>query len=183
MVFAGLAAVSGGAAALDSQGAVRAANRWNALRTGDDIQFDHRASRVLIADLDRDGVDEVVYLLTATCVQANFDCENEVVVMTPLRKGDPRIRISSLDHPETLAKWRQVEQAGYADDASLQVPGEVRALAIVDGRIRVEFDATLKSPTCKRSDRGAAEPCPEPGRYRWTLAWQPGELTRARETR
>lgn len=173
---------SGGAGAIDSRGAVRAANVWTQFHPGDDIRTDIGASRVQIADLDRDGVDEVVYLLTATCIGAGFDCTNHIVVMTPLRKGDPRLRPGRLDNDYMTDLWRRAEQSGYGDDTSLHVPGEVRALAIVDDRIQVTFDVVRDSPICKRSlDRGSAGPCPEPGRYRWTLSWRPGALSKTRD--
>ena len=89
-----------------------------------------------------------------------------------------------MNPPEMVAKWRQAQQAGYADDASLHVPGEVRALSIVGDRIQVSFDVQRDSKICNRSiERGASDPCPEPGCYGWTLAWRPGEITRTRETR
>jgi len=183
VAFAALAMMfSGGVGAIDSRGAVRAANVWTKFHPGDDIRNDIRASRVQIADLDRDGVDEVVYLLTATCIGASFDCTNDVVVMTPLRKGDPRLRPSRLDNDYMTDLWRRAEQSGYGDDTSLHVPGDVRALAIVGDRVQVTFDVVRDSPICKRSlGRGSAGPCPEPGRYRWTLSWREGALSKTRE--
>ncbi|KRC32038.1 hypothetical protein [Lysobacter sp. Root96] len=183
VAFAALAMMfSGGVGAIDSRGAVRAANVWTKFHPGDDIRNDIRASRVQIADLDRDGVDEVVYLLTATCIGASFDCTNDVVVMTPLRKGDPRLRPGRLDNDYMTDLWRRAEQSGYGDDTSLHVPGDVRALAIVGDRVQVTFDVVRDSPICKRSlDRGSAGPCPEPGRYRWTLSWREGALSKTRE--
>ena len=174
---------SGAAGAIDSRGAVRAANVWTAFSPGDDIQFDHRASHVHIADFDRDGVDEVVYLHTATCIGAGFDCENAVIVMTPLQKDDPRVRNNRPFYDSaTIDRIRRAEPSGYVEDASLHLPGEVRALAIVGDRIQVTFDVVRDSPICKRSlDRGSAGPCPEPGRYRWTLSWRPGALSKTRE--
>lgn len=173
----------GTAGAIDSRGAVRAANLWTSFSPGDDIRFDHRASHVHIADLDRDGVDEVVYLHTATCIGAGFDCKNDVVVMTPLQKDDPRVRNNRpFFDGATIDRIRRAEPSGYVEDASLHLPGEVRALAIVGDRIQVAFDVVRDSPICKRSlDRGSAGPCPEPGRYRWTLSWRPGALSKTRE--
>ncbi|UHQ24720.1 hypothetical protein LVB77_08550 [Lysobacter sp. 5GHs7-4] len=172
-------ACSGVACAIDSGGAVRAANAWTALMPGDDIQSDYRASRVHIADLNRDGIDEVVYLMTAHCIGANFDCTNEVVVMTPLREADPRFPYP--DMPGNPGDdQRRVKATGYAGDVALQVPGEVRALSIVDGHVRVDFEVLRDSKICNRTlEHRQKHPCPEPGPYRWTLSWQPGQLAEA----
>lgn len=181
MFAALLAMFSASAGAIDSRGAVRAANVWTEFTPGDDIRFDFVASHVQIVDLDRDGVDEVAYLMTATCIGAGFDCPNKVVVMTPLRKDDERVRAGPLDNDFVTDRLRRARQSGYAGDVSLQVPGEVRALAIVDHRIQVTFDAKQDSPICKRSGRGSSAPCPVPGRYRWTLAWRPGAISKVKE--
>ncbi|WP_157498912.1 hypothetical protein [Lysobacter sp. Root604] len=173
---------SGVAGAIDSRGAVRAANISAEAQSGDDIQFDYAARHVQIADFDRNGVDEVVYLQTATCLGANFDCENDIIVMTPMRKDDSFWRPSSLDNDYIADLKRRGRQSGYAWNASLHVPGEVRALAIVGDRIQVTFDVLRDSPICKRSiEREASNPCPEPGRYRWSLSWRPGEVSKTHE--
>ncbi|MEG3791642.1 hypothetical protein V1318_16070 [Lysobacter sp. CCNWLW3] len=184
MAVAALVLMFGGAAdAIDSRGAVRAANAWTRFSPGDDIQFDHRAKHVHIADLDRDGVEEVVYLQTATCIGAGFDCNNEVTVMTPLREDDPRVRNNRPFFSDaTIARIRRTVPGAYVGDASLQVPGDVRTLAIVGDRIQVTFDVARDSPICNRSHGPRVNnPCPEPGRYRWTLSWRPGALSKTRE--
>lgn len=173
---------SGVAGAIDSRGAVRAANVLAEAQSGDDIQFDYVARHVQIADLDRNGVDEVVYLQTATCIGAGFDCENDVIVMTPMQKDDSFWRPSSLDNDYMADLKRRGRQIGYAWNASLHVPGEVRALAIVGDRIQVTFDVLRDSPICNRSlERRARNPCPEPGRYRWTLSWRSGKVSKTHE--
>lgn len=96
--------------------------------------------------------------------------------MTPLRERDPRF-MRRLGGEEDE---RRVKASGYAGDVALQIPGEVRALVIVDHRIRVDFVVERDSTICKRSLE-RKNPCPEPGPYRWTLSWRPGELTQAGE--
>lgn len=173
---------SGVAGAIDSRGAVRAANISAEARPGDDIQFDHVARHVQIADLDRNGVDEVVYLQTATCIGAGFDCTNDVIVMRPMRDSDSFWRPSELDNDYAVDLKRRGRQIGYAEDASLHVPGEVRSLVIVGDRIQVTFEVLRDSPICKRSiQRAASDPCPEPGRYRWTLSWRPSKVSKTHE--
>jgi hypothetical protein len=179
-------ALSGAAAAVDSAQAVRAANVWRAYEPGDDVRHDFRAGHVLIADFDRDGVDEIVYLGTATCNGSTSDCQNDIYVMTPLTRHDPRIHPGPLDNDFMTDFWRRARASGYGNDASLHIPGDVERVAIVGRRICVVFTASLDSPICLRKQREAhprMEQCPPPGRYAWVLSWRKGQVLRERETK
>lgn len=177
-----LLAATSPASAIDSRNAVRAANLSAENRPGDDIAFDYTARHVLKADLNRDGIEEVVYLLTTTCIAANFDCPNEVIVLQPLAAGDPRLH----SHPgiEGGYEWdyrRRLAAVRYADNASLQIPGDVSALVTEGQDIRIQFTVNAESNICKRrlDSRlaGREAPCPAPGPYTWRLAWKPDSLT------
>ncbi len=180
-----LLAATSPAAAIDSTTAVRAANLSAEVRPGDDIAFDYRASHVLKADLNGDGIEEVIYLLTTTCIAANFDCPNEVIVLTPVAADDPRLRSHpEIDNSDVLDYRRRLAAVGYADDATLQIPGDVDTLAIDGHDIRVNFTVNAVSNICKRSLEarlaGKEDPCPVPGPQTWRLAWKPTLLVRTR---
>jgi hypothetical protein len=180
-----LLAATSPAATIDSTTAVRAANLSAEDRPADDIAFDYRASHVLKADLNGDGIEEVVYLLTTTCIAANFDCPNEVIVLTPIAAGDPRLRSHrDIDNSDVLDYRRRLAAVGYADDATLQIPGDVDTLAIDGQEIRVNFTVNAASNICKRSLEarlaGKVDPCPAPGPQTWRLAWKPTLLVRTR---
>ncbi|MCD9030236.1 hypothetical protein LDO32_00605 [Luteimonas sp. Y-2-2-4F] len=156
--------------------AERAAQAWVAYYPGDDIMSDYRADFATVADLDGDGVHEIVSFETATCVSANFDCHNQVVVMTPLKPGDRRVVPDPLGGTwESEAKAR-MREGGYGPSAALHIPGEVTRLEVRGAEIRVSFEARDGSPYCKRGtvEQARRFPCPSPGRHLWRLAWDKG---------
>lgn len=151
--------------------AQRAADAAAGNRFGDDIQSDFRARRVQVADLDGDGRSEILFLLTATCSQANFDCENSLTVLDALRPNDGRAQPSRLSDAAEKAHLARVRALGYVENASAQIPGEVESIQVEGGRISVAFVARKDAPQC-------ADNCPPPGRHTWHYAWTPGALTR-----
>ncbi len=169
------------AAPADTTAAQRAADAVADNRYGDDIQSDFRARRVQVADLDGDGRAEILFLLTATCAQANFDCENSLTVLDALRPNDPRAQPSRLSDDAEKAHLARVRALGYVENASAQIPGEVESIRVADQRISVAFLAREASPFCQ-GDAGAGHghsaACPAPGRHTWHYAWKPGALTR-----
>ncbi len=181
MAWLVLLAATSPAAAIDSTKAVRAANLSAESRPGDDGAFDYKASHVLKADLNRDGIEEVVYLLTATCIAVNFDCANEVIVLTPIPADSPCLR-GHLDIGNEYERdyRRRLAAVGYADNASFQIPGKVDALVIDGNGIRVHFTVNVDSNLCKRTLEtrltGREPPCPAAGPHTWRLAWKPGSL-------
>lgn len=152
---------------------------------GDDIEFDHHAHKLTTPDLDGDRVPEIVYLLTATNTGSSFDATNDLVVMTLLNKGDKR----GLNPYPGLsevgdADYAEIRKSGYANDASVHIPGEVERLYTrSDHRIEVWFLSKEDSPICKRSvetsaGRKVTKHCPPPGWHHWVYAWMPGKLKR-----
>lgn len=147
------------------------------LHPGTDARYEYRVVWAGSADLDGDGRVEVIYLYTATEATAGTAQLNELVVMTPLRDGDPRGQAaapgSSVYDHETYALIRA---AGYADDSSVHVPGEVESIRMEGGRITVSFASEKGSRLCERV-RGKPS-CPPEGRHEWIYRWAPGTLTR-----
>jgi hypothetical protein len=172
--------------AVDRVAAARAVQAAAAMKPGDDIVSDHRGRDIQVVDLDRDGVDEIVYHLTATCSGANFSCPNALKVMTALEPGDPRAMPSypgSKINAYEDALLAAVRRSGYADDAGVQIPGEVEQILVSGNQVTVTLNVKLDSPICKRfvttgEGRVATTHCPAPGRYRYVYAWTPGKLTR-----
>lgn len=156
--------------------AERAAQAWADNYPGDDIESDYRAEFVAVADLDGDGVHEIVSFETATCVGANSDCHNQVVVMTPLKPDDRRVVPNPLGGTWEYEVKARMREGGYGPSASLHIPGEVSRLEVRGSEIRVSFEARDGSPYCKRSTAEDARrfPCPAPGRHLWRLAWDRG---------
>ena len=152
---------------------------------GDDIESDHHAHILRIADLDDDGVREIVYLLTAFNTGSTFDATNDLVVMTRLKKGDKRgLSPYPGSSRVTDADYAEIRKSGYADDASVHIPGEVERLYTRgDNRVEVWFLSKEDSPICKRSvetsaGRKATKHCPPPGWHHWVYTWTPGKLKR-----
>lgn len=143
---------------------------------GNDITYDYRGRWLQSVDLDGDGIREVIYLRTATCNGFSADCPNDVMVLARLNP----------DKSRKLAGYPGMEgirASGYAEDASAQIPGDVTALTIAQGLIRVSFVASPDSQACKRGtndsdDMRGEQRCPGPGHYTWTYRWRPGVLTR-----
>lgn len=170
------------AQALDQAGAERAVRASNALIPGDDIRSDVQAHDIRIVDLDGDGVDEILFHRTARCTGANFDCPNELVVMTALAPGDRRI---SAPRSGPWSQWEAdlaaVRDSGHAEDASVQVPGLVRRIEVSGNSVVVSFHVQQDSPICLRrffADGAYRESthCPPPGDYVWTYHWAPGKI-------
>jgi len=147
------------------------------LHPGTDARRDYRVLWAGSADLDSDGRVEVLYLYTATEAAAGSAQLNELVAMTPLRDGDPRGQAaapgSNVYEDETYALIRA---AGYADDSSVHVPGEVESIRMDGDRITVSFTSEKGSRLCERV-RGKPS-CPPEGRQEWVYRWAPGTLTR-----
>jgi hypothetical protein len=170
--------------AITLQQARQAAEASIRLNPGSDIDSDYRVAEVQLADLDGNGVQEIVYLVMATCVGAGFDCPNDLMVMTPLAPEDQRVTnpypgLTRYDD-ETYAA---MQASGYADDAGEQIPGDVERIRISGQVISVTFVSKEDSPICLRVIPGPDGPkptthCPPPGRYTWRYAWTPGKLTR-----
>ncbi len=152
---------------------------------GDDIESDHHAHILTIADLNDDGVLEIIYLLTAFNTGSSFDAANELVVMTRLKVDDkrglnPYPGFSKSDD----ADYAEIRKSGYADDVGAHIPGEVERLGTRgDNKIEVSFVSKEDSPICKRFvetsvGRKATKHCPPPGWHTWVYARTPGKLKR-----
>lgn len=145
------------------------------LHPGTDSQYDYRPLWAGNADLDGDGRPEIIYLYTATQT-GNAMQLNELVVMTPLAEGDARGQATSPGKSayddETYALIRA---SGYADDASVHIPGEMETITMDGDRIRVTFNSTRSSKLCVRGKVA----CPPEGQHAWVYRWSPGKLTRA----
>lgn len=148
---------------------------------GDDIQHDYRPLQVRVADLDGDGVAEIIHVYSSTYTGGTIEQSNELVVMTALSEGDRR---GQLAHPGANAiddsDMAAIRAAGYASDAEEHVPGRLDALQVVDGKIIVRFTAAAGSTFCFEKDRARAklEGCPTPGPHVWRFDWSPGRLQR-----
>ena len=145
------------------------------LHPGTDSQYDYRPLWAGNADLDGDGRPEIIYLYTATQTGSVMQL-NELVVMTPLAEGDARGQATSPGKSayddETYALIRA---SGYADDASVHIPGEMETITMDGDRIRVTFNSTRSSKLCVRGKVA----CPPEGQHAWVYRWSPGKLTRA----
>ncbi|MEN4953861.1 hypothetical protein [Stenotrophomonas indicatrix] len=145
------------------------------LHPGTDSQYDYRPLWAGNADLDGDGRPEIIYLYTATQTGSAMQL-NELVVMTPLAEGDARGQATSPGKSayddETYALIRA---SGYADDASVHIPGEMETITMDGDRIRVTFNRTRSSKLCVRGKVA----CPPEGQHAWVYRWSPGKLTRA----
>lgn len=148
---------------------------------GDDIQHDYRPLQVRVADLDGDGVAEIIHVYSSTYTGGTIEQSNALVVMTALSEGDRR---GQLAHPGANAiddsDMAAIRATGYASDAEEHVPGRLDALQVVDGKIIVRFTAAAGSTFCFEKDRARAklEGCPTPGPHVWRFDWSPGRLQR-----
>jgi hypothetical protein len=81
------------------------------------------------------------------------------------------------------ASLAAVRDSGYADDTSVQIPGEIERIEVSGARVRVMFRVQENSPICLRrtyTNEGyvATTHCPAPGRHAWTYAWTPRDFRR-----
>lgn len=150
---------------------------------GGDIEHDFRPLQVHVADLDGDGIAEIIHVYSSTYTGGTFEQSNELVVMTALSEDDRRGQVA---HPGANAiddsDMAVIRAAGYATDAGEHVPGRLDALQVVGGTIIVRFTAAAGSTFCFEEDRARAklEDCPTPGPHVWRFAWRPGQLQRIR---
>jgi len=176
-IVAVLLLVSPASQALDRTRMDAAVKAHLAVFPTDDIVEERFAERASAADLDGDGVEEILFMATARCVGANFDCPNELVVLAAT--AQPSDQAAQRPQADVLAAAR----TGYTLDSSEQIPGEVRDLRVSNGTIDVAFWAQQDSPICKPSfstDQGrqAITHCPAPGPHRWRYRWARGTLTK-----
>ncbi|MGJ7901247.1 hypothetical protein [Lysobacter sp. 1R34A] len=148
-----------------------------ALFSTDDIVEERFASRASATDLDGDGAEEILFLATARCVGAHFDCPNELVLLAAA--ANEPAEAGKRVEPDVLAAAR----TGYRQAGAEQIPGDVRAIRVSKGIIEVVFQVEQDSPICKRSfstERGrqATTHCPAPGRYERRYRWSGGKLTK-----
>lgn len=148
-----------------------------ALFSTDDIVEERFASRASATDLDGDGVEEILFLATARCVGANFDCPNELVVLAAA--AHESAETGKRVEPDVLAAAR----TGYRLAAAEQIPGDVHAIRVRNGTIEVAFQVEQDSPICKRSfstekGRQATTHCPPPGRHEWLYRWSGTKLVK-----
>ena len=148
---------------------------WQDFSVNDDIVVEDYAGFVRAIDLDKDGIDEIVYLGSSYCTDSTSDCPNAINVLSKLiPQKTPSLSVP-MDPWETRAR-----RTGYTPDASEQIPGEVMDLAVQGNRIEVVFVVQEKSHICKReqSNPDGSNRCPAPGRYTRAYTWKRGALTR-----
>lgn len=182
-VASGLAALSAGAAPPASSpteaDARRAAQAVLQMIPGDDIEHSFRPLAVRVADLDRDGVPEIVHFYSSTYTGGSFEQSSELVVMTRLGKDDRR---GINPHPGNTIDdqdYAAIRAAGYGQDASVHIPGEFRRLVVDGQQIKVTFQARDGSTYCHAKARATrGEPCPVAGEHTWAWRWTPGKLVR-----
>ena len=134
---------------------------------------------VQAVDLDGDGAGEILYRVTATCNGANFDCTNQIVVLSAIDKESDQANRPNLSNSEVEA----VRISGYDLADAVQIPGEVDSMRVAGNRVSVRFEVKQDSPICKRTHWGndglkPTSHCPAPGRYEWVHAWTLGKLKR-----
>ncbi len=160
---------------LESRRAQEIATLWQDFSVNDDIVKEDYVGFLHVADLDQDGVDEIVYLSSSYCTGSTADCPNGITILSKLVPRRTQTLGVPMDEWETRAR-----KTGYTPDANEQIPGEVMSLSVNDHRIEVVFVAQKQSPICKREQRNpdGSERCPAPGRHTWAYTWKRGTLTR-----
>ncbi|WDK58374.1 hypothetical protein JH271_20330 [Xanthomonas campestris pv. campestris] len=160
---------------LNTERAREIATLWQDFSVNDDIVKEDYVGFLQVADLDQDGVEEIVYLNSSYCSGSTADCPNGITVLSKLIPRKTHMMSASADEWEIRAR-----KTGYTPDANEQIPGEVMSLAVAGNRIEVVFVVQKESPICKREPRNAdgSQRCPAPGRYTWVYAWKRGNLTR-----
>lgn len=163
-----------------AQRATEASLRANDPGDGE-VEYDYRARHVQTVDLDGDGAQEIVYLLTAT--NTGFgpgDATNALIVMTWLKPDDLRGVAPYPGSPSHDVEINEkIRASGYADDAGVHVPGEVERIRIDGTTIIVTFLSKTGSPICQpRDEKSRGYPCPSPGRHTWRYRWTPEHIVR-----
>lgn len=165
------------------QAAQRAAEA--SLRANDpgdgEVEYDYRARHVQTVDLDGDGAQEIVYLLTST--NTGFgpgDATNALIVMTWLKPDDLRgVASYPESHSYDVEINEKIRASGYADDAGVHIPGEVERIRIDGTTIIVTFLSKTGSPICQpRDEKSRGYPCPPPGKHTWRYRWTPEHIVR-----
>jgi hypothetical protein len=163
-----------------AQRATEASLRANDPGDGE-VEYDYRARHVQAVDLDGDGAQEIVYLLTST--NTGFgpgDATNALIVMTWLKPDDLRGVAPYPGSPSHDVEINEkIRASGYADDAGVHVPGEVERIRIDGTTIIVTFLSKTGSPICQpRDEKSRGYPCPSPGRHTWRYRWTPEHIVR-----
>jgi hypothetical protein len=167
------------AQALDRAEARRIAETYLSLYPGDDIQNDFRIVHVQPIDLDGDGIEEILYAETATCIGANFDCTNGIRVLALNKSG---ARPSGYDTMH--ADGKRAFATGYVPEGNAFIPGDIRRVRIGNATVGVDFEVREDSSICKRylsttEGRQPTKHCPRVGKYHWNFVWRHGTgLTR-----
>jgi hypothetical protein len=146
-----------------------------------EVEYDYRARHVQTVDLDGDGAQEIVYLLTATNTGfGSGDATNAVIVMTWLKPDDLRGVVPfPVSHAYDVETYEKIHASGYADDAGVHIPGEVERIRIDGTTIIVTFLSKPGSPICQpRDEKSRGYPCPPPGKHTWRYRWTPEHIVR-----
>ena len=163
-----------------AQRATEASLRANDPGDGE-VEYDYRARHVQTIDLDGDGAQEIVYLLTST--NTGFgpgDATNALIVMTWLKPDDLRgVAPYPESHSYDVETYDKIRASGYADDAGVHIPGEVERIRIDGTTIIVTFLSKTGSPICQpRDEKSRGYPCPPPGKHTWRYRWTPEHIVR-----
>jgi hypothetical protein len=167
------------AQALDQAEARRIAETYLSLHPGDDIENDFRIVHVQAADLDDDGIEEILYAETSTCIGATFECTNGIRV---LAANSPGTRPPHYDRMASDEK--RAFATGYVPVGDTSIPGDIQRVRVSGTTVIVDFEASEKSSSCKRYEwtpkgKRPTRHCPPPGKYRWNFTWWRGAgLTR-----
>lgn len=162
------------AQALDQAEARRIAETYLSLYPGDDIQNDFRLVHVQPVDLDGDGIEEILYAETATCIGANFDCTNGIQVLALNKSG---ARPGGYD--KMHADGKRAFATGYIPEGNAFIPGDIQRVRISNKTVNVDFEVREHSPICKRyvsttEGRQPTKHCPPTGKYHWNFVWRRG---------
>jgi hypothetical protein len=163
-----------------AQRATEASLRANDPGDGE-VEYDYRARHVQAIDLDGDGAQEIVYLLTST--NTGFgpgDATNALIVMTWLKPDDLRgVAPYPESHGYDVETYDKIRASGYADDVGVHIPGEVERIRIDGTTIIVTFLSKTGSPIClPRDEKSRGYPCPPPGKHTWRYRWTPEHIVR-----
>jgi len=146
-----------------------------------EVEHGYRARHVQTVDLDGDGAQEIIYLLTATNTGfGSGDATNALIVMTWLKPDDLRgVAPYPESHSYDVEINEKIRASGYADDAGVHIPGEVERIRIDGTTIIVTFLSKMGSPICQpRDEKSRGYPCPPPGKHTWRYRWTPEHIVR-----